>query len=251
MTPHQNQTEQFVQSAAANELQEKLQQASSLVEVDETLKAAQAVRLPVSQQIAEGIKQAHQEQKQMTGKQRRKAEKKARREGSGHWDEVTSIAMACSKMLQVGGSLTPMLAERELLKQVENKKLLARLVDSIIRDTRQLSVDFQKIFNLHKNKSGAIKTDEDLMLSYSIFSDYVNFTELTNSCLVPSLAHASEMLSEALEKLRKENPELAAKIDYESINYEFIKAAKAMNGITGAGPSTDELQQAPAEAMPA
>ena len=242
MIPQEKTSNPIEQLQASQVLQEKLEQASNLAQVDETMKAAQAVRLPVSQAITEGIKQAHEKQKKMTGKQRRKAERKARREGSGQWDEVNSIAIACSQMLRVGGGLTPMLAQRELLQHVTDKKLLGRLMDSIVRDTRQLSVDFKKIYSLHKDKDGAIKGDSELMLSYSIFSDYVNFTELTNSCLVPSLAHASEILSEALEKLRLVNPELAAKIDYESINYEFIKATKAMNGITGAGPSSEDSE---------
>lgn len=223
---------------------------SALIAADETMKAAKSVKLPVQQAITEGIQQAVAENKKLTGKQRRKLEKKQRREGSGQWAEVDSIALACSQMLQVGGHLLPMLQRRELLLQVQNRQLLNRLINSINRDTRQLAIDFKKIYELHKGKEGTIKGDEDLMLSYSVFSDYVNFTELANSCLVPTLAHASEILAEALERLRAINPELAAQIDYESVNYHFLKAKQAMDGITGAGPSAEEREQQ-AQAEPA
>lgn len=238
------------QKAQIAEIETKVKQATSLAEVSDVIAAAKAVRMPVHEAVRAELQKAANQHAHLPGKTRRRIEKKEKREAAeagGNdmaWDEVNAIAGACANMLRISAGLTPMLAEAELIEHVRrqgNANLLARLIRCVVSDTRKLAGDFNKIFESHKGRSGPVANDEDIYLAHSVFTDYVNFTELTNGCLVPLLAHASEILSEGLNALHKSNPELAAKINYESINYEFLRAKRAMENIVGA-PSTEEQQ---------
>lgn len=230
------------ESAKQKELANQLNKAQSLAEIGSVVEAAKAVKMPVHERVRAAIHEEKSKGDSMPGKSRRRLEKKERRNNNA-WDEVNAIALACSQMIAVSSNLSPMLAERELLLHLDDIPLFNRLIQSIVRDTRKLAGDFQKIYKSHEGKNGSIVSDEDLVASYSIFTDYVNFTELANSCLVPSLAHASEMLGEALNRLSVVNPELAARINYDSINYQFNKARSAMAGITGEEISDEPTMQ--------
>ena len=244
------------QKAQLAEIETKVEQANSLADISDVLNAAKAVRMPVHQAVREELRAQVNRNAHLPGKTRRRLEKKEKREqaeSGGNdmaWDEVNSISQACAAMLRVSSGMVPMLSEAELIDHVRkqgNAPLLARLIKSIVEDTRKLAADFNKIFGMHKDRSGAVTGDEDIYLAHSVFADYVNFTELSNGCLVPSLAHASEILAEGLNALHQTNPELAAKINYESINYEFLRAKRAMENIVGAGGDEQPQEEAPKE----
>lgn len=240
--------------AQLSSLEKTLSKASSLAEVGMVMEAAKAVRLPVHEEIRKQIQEEANKNAHLPGKTRQRLARKERREAKEQggndmaWDEVNSISGACANMLRVSGGIVPMLSEKELIdtiRQQGNASLLARLVRSIVSDTRQLAADFNKIFESHKDRFGAIGEDGDIYLAHSVFSDYVNFTELTNGCLIPSLAHASEILGEGMNELQKTKPEIVARLNYESINYEFLNAKRAMENIVGA--NTEEAPAAEKE----
>lgn len=129
------------------------------------------------------------------------------------WDEVTSIYVASSDLLRTSLALTPLLRQPELLAKVKNVRLLTRNISAITRDTMALAQALGKIFALHKDKSGGSKSQEEMMDSCAIFSQYVDFIERYDSALMPIVVHASEQLNEALELMRPENPELAHALD--------------------------------------
>lgn len=220
---------------------------SALVEQAETTRAAEAIPFPVTKTVMKGLAQEQakmdQESKKLTGKAKRRQEKKARREGMGQWAEVNALSLSCYQMLVMPARLTPMLKCIELLKHVPNKVLLRRLINSMTDDTRKLAEDYEKIRNLHKDRDGKISSETDVMIVYSVFTDYVNFAELCDACLVPTITQVSEMLGEAMVELKKVNPELAAQLEYNTINFELLRASKAIKGITGAGESAEETQQ--------
>lgn len=134
------------------------------------------------------------------------------------WDEVTSIYVASADLLRTSLALTPLLRQPELLKKVKNVRLLTRNISAITRDTMTLSTALAKIFALHKDKTGGSKSQEEMMESCAIFSQYVDFIERYDSALMPIVVHASEQLNEALELLRPENPELAHALDVNMTN---------------------------------
>lgn len=239
------------------DIETRIDQATSLADVSDVLNAAKAVRMPVHEQVRDTIRAEANRYSHLPGKTRQRILKKERREdreAGGNdmaWDEVNGIASACANMLRVSAGIVPMLSEKELIEQVRNQgnaPLLARLIRAVVADTRKLAADFNKIFEMHKGRSGAVTGDEDIFVAHSIFTDYVNFIELANGNLVPFLAHASEILSEGLNALHKVNPELAAKINYESINYEFLRAKRAMENIVGAN-NGDQPQEETKEAV--
>lgn len=232
------------QAAEEKKIQKQLKKATSLVQVGELFEAASAVKMPVHEHILNGVREAQKENSKVPGKTRRRQEKAARRAGTdlAAWNEVNAIALACSRMVTIAGALTPILSEREVMLRVKNRPLLIRLVNSLVRDTRQLANDYKRIYARHENKSDLIKSDEDMMEAYSIFTDYVNFTELSNSSIVPTMTWISEMLVDAMDELSKVNPELVEKLNYASVNYEFIRAKAAMDGLTGAGKTAEERE---------
>lgn len=203
----------------------------------EVLQTAKVVHLPVHKAIKNGVKQEQGKRRKGNGKSIRRQQKAQKRNNNG-WDELNGIALACYRMLTIPSELQPLLRERKLLAKLKDLSLCRRLIDSVVRDTRALSTDFTRINKLHQGKAGHINTDEDLITSYSIFTDYVNFTELCNSCLVPTLAHLSEMLGEAMNELAKEDPELVEQLNNASINKQFNLAKNAMNELTGATDTT-------------
>lgn len=208
----------------------------------EMLDAAKAVQLPVHQAIKNAVKDEQSKKRKGKGKSERRKQKAQKRNNNG-WDEINGIAMACYQMLTIPAELQPLLKERKLLAKLKDLSLARRLIDAIVRDTRTLSTDFARIQKLHQGKQGHITSDTDLLDSYSIFTDYVNFVELSNSCLVPSLAHLSEMLGEAMTELDKEEPELVKELNSASVNYRFNLARKAMNELTGAEDTAEKAQE--------
>ena len=125
------------------------------------------------------------------------------------WDEVNGIYIACMDLLKTSLALTPLLRERELLILVKDKPLLTRNIKAITRDTQVLAEEVAKIKATHQNKDGGSKSQEEMMESCMVFSQYVNFMERYDSALMPLIVHASEQLQEALLELEVNNPELA------------------------------------------
>lgn len=125
------------------------------------------------------------------------------------WDEVNGIYVACIDLLKTSLALTPLLRERELLVLVKDKPLLTRNIKAITRDTLALNGEVSKIKATHDGKAGGSKSQEEMMESCMVFSQYVNFMERYDSALMPLIVHASEQLQEALIELDIINPELA------------------------------------------
>lgn len=237
-------------AAQAREMQQRLQSASSLAEVGEAVKAASGVKMPVTARVQAGLHEAANQHK--TGKSNRRAMKRNKREAqeSMTWEELNNVAVNCASMLAVSSRMVPMLNHQELLSHVADKKLLNRLVLSVVTDTRVLASDFQKIQALHTGKSGQIDV-QDMTTAVGAFSDYVNFTELTNACLIPTLTHVSEVLSEALNKLFATNPEAANQLNMDVINFDLRKMRAKAEEVTGAAPAIDPSASAAQAEAPA
>jgi hypothetical protein len=125
------------------------------------------------------------------------------------WDEVNGIYIASTDLLKTSLALTPLLRQPELLAKVKNVRLLTRNIQAITRDTMALATNLAKIRETHKDKVGGTKTQEEMMESCAVFSQYVDFIERYDAALMPIVVHASEQLNEALLELNKTNPELA------------------------------------------
>lgn len=128
------------------------------------------------------------------------------------WDEVAIISDDCAQLLRAAALFTPALRSPELMALVDDRTLLIRNVKSITRDTNTLMVELNKIRDTHSQKSGAAVTPEDLVLSCSVFTDYVNFMDRHSASVMPTSLWISEQIQEAIDKLRAINPELAASL---------------------------------------
>lgn len=238
----------MTQAAQAREMQAKLHTASSIAEVSELTKAASGVHMPITASVQKALHGAENQAK--TGKSQRRLDKRARRESqeSMNWAELNDIAVNCASMLGVSSRMLPMLGHSELLSYVGDKKLLARLVKSVVEDTRVLASDFKKIQSLHSGREGTIEV-ADMQTAIGAFTDYVNFTELTNSCLIPTLTHVSEILAGGLNKLYEVNPEAAKQLNMDVINFDLRSLRAKAEEVTGADPAIDP--SAPVEQAPA
>lgn len=128
------------------------------------------------------------------------------------WDDVSNLYSECASMLSSATLISDMLRNKDLMEHVEKRKLLIRNVMSLASDLTSLSEDLTKIRSLHKDHSGAAKSNEDFFLSMQIYTDYVNFIDRYTATAQPTVTWISEMLQTALDLLSKENPELAATI---------------------------------------
>lgn len=203
----------------AAELQNRTAAIGAVATVGQMMTAASAVPMPRSQKLLADAAAAAN--KGMVG-QYSKGKKGKKRSWQRHadeyfaknnaWDEVNGIYLASINLLKTSLALTPLLREQELTKLVKNRRLLARNVMAITRDTQKLADEVTKIRATHKDKDGGSKSQEEMMDSCMVFSQYVNFMERYDSALMPLIVHASEQLQEALIELEVINPELAKRL---------------------------------------
>jgi hypothetical protein len=239
----------------AEEIQKQGEAIQAVAKVGQIMAAASVVPMPRAKKLmadvaAEAVKGAIGTGKKGKGK-KKSWEKHADQYFAANkaWDEVMGIYIASSDLLRTSLALTPLLRQPELLKKVKNVRLLTRNISAITRDTVTLSGALAKIFALHKDKSGGSKSQEEMMDSCAIFSQYVDFIERYDSALMPIVVHASEQLNEALQLLRPENPELAHALDQNmtaSLNSIRTIIADTTGADVIATPGTDAANEAPA-----
>ena len=130
----------------AAELQHRTAALGAVATVGQMMTAASAVPMPRSQKLLADAAEAAS--KGMVG-QHSKGKKGKKRSWQRHadeyfaknnaWNEVNGIYLASINLLKTSLALTPLLREQELTKLVKNKRLLARNVMAITRDTQALA----------------------------------------------------------------------------------------------------------------
>lgn len=203
----------------------QLQQLSELMEAnkqasDQVGKTAIRVQLPAS--VME-----HVTAKTGFNHRTKKAEqKKAKKQYQVDecWSEVASIKSSCADLLRTSMALLPMLKERELVALVDDRKLLARNVSAITRDTASLSQELQAISNAtERTRKTCTNVPMAMAGAQSAFQHYVNFMERYDSALLPILTHTSEQLQNALNLYKEVSPARAFELETElSKTLEFI-----------------------------
>lgn len=148
------------------------------------------------------------------------------------WDEVGGISIDCAQLLRSAALFTPALREPKLMAHVTDSQLLVRNVQSLTRDTHTMMKELEKIRKTHQGKTGGATTPEDLMLSCSVFTDYVNFMDRHNASLMPTSVWISEQIQVAIEKLRLEDEPLAKAL-YDQITGRMREISDAVNVLTG------------------
>lgn len=204
------------QQRQAIEAQQRNAAIGAVATVGQMLTAASAVPMPRSQKLLNDAAEAASKGSIGRNAKGKKGKKRAWQqhaddyfENNNAWNEVNGIYVACIDLLKTSLALTPLLRERDLLTLVKDKQLLTRNVKAITRDTIALSEEVAKIKATHNGKDGGSKSQEEMMESCMVFSQYVNFMERYDSALMPLIVHASEQLQEALIALEQVNPELA------------------------------------------
>lgn len=229
-------------AAKAKEVAQHQDSIAAIATVGQLMTAAAAVPSPRAKKL---LSDAVQEMGKGTigAEQRgRKGEKRSWEKHADHyfatnsaWDEVNGIYTACIDLLRTSLALAPLLREEELVILVKNKRLLSRNIHAITNDTKKLAEELGKIRNQHKDKGAGANSQEDLMLSCAVFSEYVQFMERYDSALMPLVVHASEQLQEALIALKETNPELADTLNRKLLE-NLAKIRNIVADTTGADP---------------
>jgi hypothetical protein len=260
--PHKPQTSKInwpkTPARKAADRQERNNNIAAVSTVGQMMLAASAVPMPRSQKLLRDAAQAVTINGSI-GKRAKGAKGKKRAwqhhadnyfEKNNAWDEVNSVYIACIDLLKTSLALTPLLRERSLLTLVGNKKLLTRNIKAITRDTQALAEEMSKIKTAHAEKAGGSKSQEEMMESCMVFSQYVNFMERYDSALMPLIVHASEQLQEALSELATIDPELAGALTT-NLNSTLSSIQTIVHEVTGADaqPSPAAVQKSvPVEA---
>ena len=245
------------------ELQHQQDAIGAVATVGQMMTAASAVPMPRSRKLlTDAAKEAGKGVIGNNTKGGKKAKKRAWQQHAdayfatnNAWDEVNGIYVACIDLLKTSLALTPLLRERDLLVLVKDKPLLTRNIKAITRDTQLLADEVAKIKATHAVKDGGSKSQEEMMESCMVFSQYVNFMERYDSALMPLIVHASEQLQEALIELETVNPELAKALTI-NLHATLNSIQTIVHEVTGADavvtpaatPTQEEAHAANAEA---
>lgn len=228
----------------AAEAQHKARALGAVAEVGKIMAAASTVPMPRSQKLLSDAVEASMKGSIGRNAKSQKSKKRAWKqhadeyfEKNSAWDEVNGIYVACIDLLRTSLALSPLLRERALLLLVKDKELLTRNVKAITRDTQALAEEVAKIKTMHSDKSGGSKSQEEMMESCMVFSQYVNFMERYDSALMPLIVHASEQLQEALILLEAVDPELAQQLTG-NLQVTLGSIQTIVHEVTGADPVT-------------
>jgi hypothetical protein len=229
-------------AAQLKEAEQHQDSVAAIATVGQLMTAAAAVPSPRAKKL---LSDAVQEMGKGTigaNQRSRKGEKRSWEKHADHyfatndaWTEVNGIYFACIDLLRTSLALVPLLKEEELLVHVTNKRLLSRNIHAITNDTKKLVEELGKIRAQHKDKDKGAISQEDLMVSCAVFSEYVQFMERYDSALMPLVVHASEQLQEGLLKLKDTNPELAAELNHKLLS-NLAKIRNIVADTTGADP---------------
>jgi hypothetical protein len=157
------------------------------------------------------------------------------------WDDVSGLYNECASMLSTTTLISDMLRSHELMQHVDDRKLLIRNIVALAKDLTALSVDLTKIRALHKDHTGAAKSNEDFFLSMQIYTDYVNFIDRYTATAQPTVTWVSEMLQTALDSLAKVNPALAAEIG-QNVQHRIRSISGILANTTGQSMTQQEQE---------
>jgi hypothetical protein len=88
-------------------------------------------------------------------------------------------------------------------KYCQDTHELAILVNSLKRDISTFTTELVGIHDLHKDKTGDIRTEEDLIKSFNIYDNYTTYNQRFNAVLIPTFQKLTEIAMEA-ERVRTE-----------------------------------------------
>lgn len=247
------------QQAKVKQLEQQQDALAAVATVGQIMTAAQAVPSPFAKKLLSDAVLEMGKGTIGSNQRTRKGEKRAWEKHADQyfatnsaWDEVNGIYHACIDLLRTSLALVPLLREQELLKLVANRSLLSRNIRAITNDTKKLTEELNKIRAQHKDKGTGADSQEDLMLSCAVFSEYVQFMERYDAALMPLVVHASEQLQQALIALQQTDPELANALNHNLMS-NLAKIRNIVADSTGADPVPvpGELPQASAPAAQA
>lgn len=213
---------------------------ATLAQVSQIMTAASSVP---SARVKRLVKDAAQEALSQAPLSKNKQEKDTYFQDNNAWDEVTVIRQDCLSLLRVIRELSPLLASQALVMEVTNKKLLTRNIQAICRDTETLANVIDKVYQLHKDKTGGTKNQEEMLYSCEVYSQYVDFMERYEAALLPIIVHASEQLQEALLVLHEKDPVTAQQLNSRLQN-TLNAVQHAIHDNTGADDSVSPNQVA-------
>lgn len=90
-----------------------------------------------------------------------------------------------------------------VVKYCQDMHELIILVNSLKRDISTFTTELVGIHDLHKDKTGDIRTEEDLIKSFNIYDNYTTYNQRFNAVLIPTFQKLTEIAMEA-ERVRME-----------------------------------------------
>lgn len=113
-----------------------------------------------------------------------------------YWGEVDALYIACGTcVLRTLQHAVDLSEQANVSTNDATKKEVQVLINGIRSDCDKYTTDLLAIKALHDGKAGLINTDDELMLSVSIYQDYVEFNNRFNANMVTSILTLTELVS--------------------------------------------------------
>jgi hypothetical protein len=110
------------------------------------------------------------------------------------WDTLSELYTSLNQMLAtIGLSVNKVMEEIDVIDYIENKNEFNLLVSGLARDIEQFKNEIDFIASRHKDFSGQVKDQNELMVTFELYADYDTIKTKIINVLNP--IHASILMS--------------------------------------------------------
>ncbi len=104
------------------------------------------------------------------------------------WEQLDAIYYTLANALvDISSQVNGVVLNENFTSRLENHKEAFIVLKGFKSDIEQLTSDLIGIKSLHKNRSGTIQNEVDLLDSLNIYDNYVSFQNRFDTCVVPIL----------------------------------------------------------------
>lgn len=124
------------------------------------------------------------------------------------WDEVNQFYTQCAQAILTTSAQVKELAEqKDLIPYMENINEFTVAVKGFFNDMGVFTDQLAAIYQLHKDKTGIIKDENDFVISQRVYNEYVAFFERFQSLVFPSILNMTDQILAAEGRRAKLNKE--------------------------------------------
>lgn len=165
-------------------------------------------------------------------KERRLAAAQEQLKENACWDDLEQIRQQCLGMIQKHTYIAGFLRDRELMAHVEDIPLLTERARLLQRDLVSLGEDLEKLYDLHRGKTGGAEDPDVLMHSIHIHEQYSLFMERHEGVVMPTVGAILDQINMAEHR--------------QAVALQAAREALAEEGIDPDAPVAEGVDAAPA-----